>query len=150
MIVVRFEFHQNRLSSFGAVGCRNLPIPIDLTIGLYNSLYYRTSRDGRSAVECKSMLHAIYVRTPPHSGMFCPFISIYSNNHVNDGRALNEIRPRTLILCDRLTEARRHENAVCMQLQKRSPSSLMSSIYTSDRAKLGTWTRALCISRLTL
>jgi len=24
---------------------RNLPIPIDLAIGLYNSLYYRTSRD---------------------------------------------------------------------------------------------------------
>jgi len=45
MIVLRFEFHQYRLSGFGAVGGRNLPIPMDLAIGLYNSLYYRTSRD---------------------------------------------------------------------------------------------------------
>ena len=47
MIVLRFEFHQNRLSGFGAVSevGRNLPISIDLAIGLYNSLYYRTSRD---------------------------------------------------------------------------------------------------------
>ena len=45
MIVLRFEFHQNRLSGFGAVGGRSLPIPIDLAVGLYNSLYYRTSRD---------------------------------------------------------------------------------------------------------
>jgi len=45
-VVLRFEFHQNRLSGFGAVvGGQNLPIPIDLAIGLYNSLYYRTSRD---------------------------------------------------------------------------------------------------------
>jgi len=27
------------------VGGRNLPFPIDLAIGLYNSLYYRRSRD---------------------------------------------------------------------------------------------------------
>ena len=41
------ETNQNRLSGFGAVGGvgRSLPIPIDLTIGLYNSLYYDTSRD---------------------------------------------------------------------------------------------------------
>ena len=45
MVVLSFEFHQNRLSGFGAVGGRNLLIPIDLAIGLYNSLYYRTSRD---------------------------------------------------------------------------------------------------------
>ena len=45
MVVLSFEFHQNRLNSFGVVGGRNLPIPIDLAIGLYNSLYYRTSRD---------------------------------------------------------------------------------------------------------
>jgi len=30
---------------FRSCGGRNLPIPIDLTIGLYNSLYYRASRD---------------------------------------------------------------------------------------------------------
>jgi len=45
MLVLRLEFHQNRISSFGAVRGRNLPIPIDLAIGLYNSLYYSTSRD---------------------------------------------------------------------------------------------------------
>ena len=45
VVVLSFEFHQNRLSGFGAVGGRNLPFPIDLPIGLYNSLYYRTSRE---------------------------------------------------------------------------------------------------------
>ena len=44
VIVLSFEFHQNQLSGFGAVGGRNLSFPIDLAIG-YNSLYYRTSRD---------------------------------------------------------------------------------------------------------
>ena len=37
-IVLRFKFHQNRLSSFGAVGGRNFPSPIDLAIGLYDSM----------------------------------------------------------------------------------------------------------------
>jgi len=46
MVVLRFKFHQNWLSGFGAVGGgRNLPILIDLAIGLYNSLYYCTCRD---------------------------------------------------------------------------------------------------------
>ena len=45
VVVLSFEFYQNRLSGFGVVGGRNLPILIDLAIGLYNSLYYRTSRD---------------------------------------------------------------------------------------------------------
>ena len=49
MVVLSFEFHQNRLSGFGAVGGRNLPIPTGLAIGLYNSLYYRTSRDELAA-----------------------------------------------------------------------------------------------------
>jgi len=35
MVVLRFEFHQNRSSGFRDVGCQNLPIPIDLAIGLY-------------------------------------------------------------------------------------------------------------------
>jgi len=38
VVVLSFEFHQNRLSGFGDVGGRNLPIPIDLAIGC-------TSRD---------------------------------------------------------------------------------------------------------
>jgi len=56
MVVLRFEFHQNRLSSFGAVGDRNLPIPIDLAIDLHNRLYYRTSRE-------KSDSTSTYIRT---------------------------------------------------------------------------------------
>jgi len=39
MIVLILEFRQNRLSAFGAVDGQNLPIPIDLAIGLYTSLY---------------------------------------------------------------------------------------------------------------
>jgi len=50
MLVLIFEFNQNRLSGFEAVGGRNLPIPIDLAIGLYNSLDYCTSRDISSAI----------------------------------------------------------------------------------------------------
>ena len=56
MIVLRLEFHQNRLSGFGAIGGRNLSFPISpsqfvlppspLTIiSLCNSLYYRISCD---------------------------------------------------------------------------------------------------------
>jgi len=43
--VLRFEFHQNRLSGF-----RNLPSTIAMDIGFYNSLYYRRpmSRDSRN------------------------------------------------------------------------------------------------------
>jgi len=44
-IVLRFKFHQNWFGGFGAVGGRYLPFRTDLAIGLYNSLYYRTSRD---------------------------------------------------------------------------------------------------------
>ena len=35
----------NRFSGFAAVSGRKSPFPITLAIGLYNSLYYRTSRD---------------------------------------------------------------------------------------------------------
>jgi len=38
-------FHRNPLRGFGAPGGRNLPIPITLAIGFYNSLHYRASRD---------------------------------------------------------------------------------------------------------
>jgi len=57
MIVLSFEFHQNRLTGSGAVGSRNLPIPIDLAIGLYNSLYYRTSRE--QLIKTTSFCYAI-------------------------------------------------------------------------------------------
>ena len=36
---------KNRSSGFAAVGGRKSPFPITLAIALYNSLYYRTSRD---------------------------------------------------------------------------------------------------------
>jgi len=35
MVVLRFEFHHNGLSGFEAVRGQNMPIPIDLAIGLY-------------------------------------------------------------------------------------------------------------------
>ena len=37
--------YRNPLRGFGAPGSRNLPIPITLAIGFYNSLHYRASRD---------------------------------------------------------------------------------------------------------
>ena len=44
-IVIYFKFHENRLRGFGAVGGRKSPSPTDKAHCLYNSLYYRTSRD---------------------------------------------------------------------------------------------------------
>jgi len=45
-VFIYFKFHENRLKDLGAVGWgRKSPSPIDLAHGLYNSLYYRTSRD---------------------------------------------------------------------------------------------------------
>jgi len=41
-MVIYSMFHQNPLRGFGAPGGRNLPIPITLAIGFYNSLHYRT------------------------------------------------------------------------------------------------------------
>jgi len=39
------RFHRNPFRSFGTQEGQNLPFPITLAIGFYNSLYYRTSRD---------------------------------------------------------------------------------------------------------
>ena len=44
-VVIYSKFHRNPLRGFGAPGGRNLPFPITLAIGFYNSLHYRASRD---------------------------------------------------------------------------------------------------------
>ena len=44
-LVIYFKFHGNRSRGLGAVEGRKSPSPIDKAHGLYNSLYYRTSRD---------------------------------------------------------------------------------------------------------
>ena len=44
-IVISLKFRQNPLHGFQDVGGRKLPFPILTASGLYNSLYYRTSRD---------------------------------------------------------------------------------------------------------
>jgi len=44
-VVIYFKFHENRSRGLRAVEGRISPSPIDLAHGLYNSLYYRTSRD---------------------------------------------------------------------------------------------------------
>ena len=38
-VVIYSKFHQNPLRGFGATWGQNLPFPITLTIGFYNSLY---------------------------------------------------------------------------------------------------------------
>ena len=45
-VVIYFKFHENRSRGLRAVEGRKSPSPIDLAHGLYNSLYYRTGRDG--------------------------------------------------------------------------------------------------------
>ena len=44
-VVIYFKFHENRSRGLGAVEGRKSASPIDKAHGLYNSLYYRTSRD---------------------------------------------------------------------------------------------------------
>jgi len=44
-VVIYSKFHRNLFRCFGAPGGQNLPFPITLAIGLYNSSYYHTSRD---------------------------------------------------------------------------------------------------------
>jgi len=44
-VVLYFKLFFNRYSGFATVGGRKSPFPITLAIGLYNSWYYRTSRD---------------------------------------------------------------------------------------------------------
>ena len=44
-VVIYYKFHENRSSGLRAVEGRKSPSPIDLAHGLYNTLYYRTSRD---------------------------------------------------------------------------------------------------------
>jgi len=58
-VVIYSKFHRNPLRGFGAPGGRNLPIPITLAIGFYNSLHYRASRDIVG-------YNGVVVRTPPH------------------------------------------------------------------------------------
>ena len=51
-VVIYFKFHENRSRGIGAVGGRKSPSPIDKAHGLYNSLYYRTSRDNNNEYIC--------------------------------------------------------------------------------------------------
>ena len=44
-LVLYIKFYWNRSGCFAAVGGRKSPFPITLAIGLYKSLYYRTSRE---------------------------------------------------------------------------------------------------------
>jgi len=44
-VVLRFKFRQNRVNGFRDLWGQNLPFPILKASGLYNSLYYRRSRD---------------------------------------------------------------------------------------------------------
>ena len=50
-VVIHVKCDPNRFRGYGAVGGRKWPFPNTLASGLYNSLYYRTSRDSLSAVD---------------------------------------------------------------------------------------------------
>jgi len=63
-VVIYFKFHENRSRVLGAVGGRKSPSPIDKAHGLYNSLYYRTSRDRD---KMKWILLRCDYDTPSHS-----------------------------------------------------------------------------------
>jgi len=66
-VVIYSMFHRNPLRGFGAPGGRNLPIPITLAIGFYNSLHYRASRD----VHFEARMVIVRIR-PPTSRCLIP------------------------------------------------------------------------------
>ena len=57
-LVISFKFRKNRLNGFRDVGGRKLSFPILKASGLYNSLYYCTSRDIASCVADESEAHS--------------------------------------------------------------------------------------------
>ena len=62
-VVIYFKFRENRSRGLGAVGGWKSPSPIDKAHGLYNSLYYRTSRDDkciRGTVWCTIQIDYYY------------------------------------------------------------------------------------------
>jgi len=56
-VVIYFKFHENRSRGLRAVDGRKSPSPIDLVHGLYNILYYCTSRDGLLAQKLLYLVH---------------------------------------------------------------------------------------------
>jgi len=58
-VVIYLKFHENRSRGLGPVGGRKSPSPIDKAYGLYNSLYYRTSRD-ITANPVSNPIYALY------------------------------------------------------------------------------------------
>jgi len=65
-VVLSFKFRKNRLKGFPDVGGRNLPFPMPKASGLYNSLYYRTSRDKVVISELGSLFDAQVAAGIPH------------------------------------------------------------------------------------
>jgi len=74
-IVLRFEFHQNQSSGFGAVGGRNLPIPVGLAIGLYNSS--ATLQAVMGLCKCSILLHSFHVKIIFRRVSFQQFLSLF-------------------------------------------------------------------------
>ena len=65
-VVILVKCDPNRSRGYGAVGGRKWPFPITLASGLYNSLYYRTSRDTQKK---QSTMHAINRYTVAQIGL---------------------------------------------------------------------------------
>jgi len=80
-VVIYFKFHENRNRGLGAVGGRKSPSPIEKAYGLYNSLYYRTSRDAsHTAPPIHKCLHN---QDPDHLSELCtPFFQVAERQHL--------------------------------------------------------------------
>jgi len=61
-VLIYFKFHENRSRGLGAVRGRKSPSPIDKAHGLYNSLYYRTSRDEQAQLSFCTLTHWPYIQ----------------------------------------------------------------------------------------
>jgi len=55
-VVIYFKCHENRSRGLRAVEGRKSPSPTDLAHGLYNSLYYRTSRDPKRTLKMSTVV----------------------------------------------------------------------------------------------
>ena len=58
-VVIHVKCDPNRLRGYGAVGGRKWPFPITFASVLYNSLYYRTSRDAKLHTRWKGPMSCV-------------------------------------------------------------------------------------------
>jgi len=73
--ISKVRISSKSVERFPSCGGRNLRIPIDLVIGLYNSLYYGTSRDAKFGANPST--ESAYVEMGEITKLFTTFIPFF-------------------------------------------------------------------------